>query len=349
VLVVNARRSWTNSPVVSDADRMAGETVARFSRDGVWIWVPPYGPHNTGVDRDAATTGATGAAEENMTKTKKNAKQTKPAATPTAAEKRAEVAAENAAQASIAPSLARSALSAPKSTTEPVTGAAGIGGRRAARKKVPGHTYLTKPVAAAPPPTPAAFTNPCAVCGRTATRTVQTQKWTGSLCAKCDAPSVPAGEAKRAAERNANRKELAALIPGPAEKKKPLRVAVGPAVQAKIAARAAAAASAPTTAKAPKPSVKPSAAKPAKAGASGPFAHDPRVLALYPVGATIEKVYRPLGGSPRTVKVRVDKDGFTCDGAHYETLHEVGNAVRGKKATDGLWFFGVVNPKKKVK
>lgn len=328
---MNARRSWTNSPVVSDADRMAGETVARFSRDGVWIWVPPYGPHNTGVDCDVATTGATGAAEENMTTKKKNAKQTKPAATPTPAEKRAEAAAENAAQASIAPSLARSALSAPKS------------------KKVPGHTYLTKPVAAAPPPTPAAFTNPCAVCGRTATRTVQTQKWAGSLCAKCDAPSVPAGEAKRAAERSANRKELAALIPGPAEKKKPLRVAVGPAVQAKIAARAAAASAPPSTAKAPKPSVKPSAAKPAKAGASGPFAHDPRVLALYPVGATIEKVYRPLGGSPRTVKVRVDKDGFTCDGAHYETLHEVGNAVRGKKATDGLWFFGVVNPKKKVK
>lgn len=72
--------------------------------------------------------------------------------------------------------------------------------------------------------------------------------------------------------------------------------------------------------------------------------HDPRVLAAYPVGSTITKEYRPHGGDPVVVGVKVLNEGYEFNSRVYASLSAVGKAVRGEKPTDGMWFFGLTNP-----
>ena len=53
----------------------------------------------------------------------------------------------------------------------------------------------------------------------------------------------------------------------------------------------------------------------------------------------ISKEYRPPGGEPRTLIVVVEADGFTFEGKHYTSLNHIGDVARGKKNTNGAWFF----------
>jgi len=101
------------------------------------------------------------------------------------------------------------------------------------------------------------------------------------------------------------------------------------------------------TAKATKATTKATATKKALAPVaprSAAFKHDARVLAAYPVGSTITKEYRPRGGRPVVVGVEVVADGYRYNGRLYATLSAIGNAVRKKEATDGMWFFGITDP-----
>lgn len=85
--------------------------------------------------------------------------------------------------------------------------------------------------------------------------------------------------------------------------------------------------------------------KPAK-----PFEHDPRVLAMFPVGSEIVRVYQPRGQAAIEIVVKVQKDGLYYNGTRYDNLSRLGYEITKRDGLDGPRFFGIrVVPKKVAK
>lgn len=80
------------------------------------------------------------------------------------------------------------------------------------------------------------------------------------------------------------------------------------------------------------------------------FKHDPRVLAMFPVGSTIVRPYQPRGSAPIEIRVEVKKDGYYFNGARYANLSKLGFDITKRVGLDGPRFFGIrAVPKKEAK